>query len=210
MTGSASEQRRKGRLGFATWLGFGLSAFAIIVGSVSGGFGGMLLTAGLIALGTAIYALTTRRSSWLHLPTAHVTVASLSIAALMLTGFGSILFGATHSPVEAPVTMVTPSASPKSEAPLVVVQPEAPASVVETSAPVTRPTALAALAALAIKGRAPMTGYQRTTNFGVGWLDVDRNGCDTRNDILARDLSKLQRSGSCKVLSGVLDDPYTG
>ena len=28
--------------------------------------------------------------------------------------------------------------------------------------------------------------------FGQRWADVDRNGCDTRNDILRRDLRSLQ------------------
>jgi hypothetical protein len=61
-----------------------------------------------------------------------------------------------------------------------------------------------------VKGRAPKTGYDRVADFGVAWLDVDRNGCDTRNDILARDLSATTKSGSCKVLAGSLSDPYTG
>lgn len=46
--------------------------------------------------------------------------------------------------------------------------------------------------------------------FGARWADVDHNGCDTRNDILSRDLANLtSRSGSCVVLSGVLRDPLT-
>ncbi|MDQ1129988.1 HNH endonuclease family protein [Microbacterium sp. SORGH_AS_0888] len=71
------------------------------------------------------------------------------------------------------------------------------------------PTALSALGALEIKGRAPQTGYERA-EFGERWRDLDRNGCDTRNDILARDLSDVVRSGSCTVASGTLHDPYTG
>jgi hypothetical protein len=46
--------------------------------------------------------------------------------------------------------------------------------------------------------------------FGSAWLDVDRNGCDTRNDILARDLTEIAKSGRCRVLTGTLADPYTG
>ena len=71
--------------------------------------------------------------------------------------------------------------------------------------------ALAQLATLAVKGRAPMTGYSRD-EFGPAWKDVDHNGCDTRNDILQRDLSSVVfRDGSdCVVLSGTLADPYTG
>ncbi|NLT53118.1 MAG: HNH endonuclease [Actinomycetales bacterium] len=52
--------------------------------------------------------------------------------------------------------------------------------------------------------------YRRTA-FGRGWFDIDDNGCDTRDDMLARDLAEVRyRSGSrCVVLSGVLiDDPY--
>ncbi|PII82319.1 hypothetical protein BMH32_07890 [Leucobacter sp. OLJS4] len=76
-------------------------------------------------------------------------------------------------------------------------------------APATGP-ASAALETLEVKGRAPKTGYERTVVFGKAWLDVDRNGCDTRNDILARDLTDTARLKNCKVASGVLRDPYSG
>ncbi|WP_402467195.1 GmrSD restriction endonuclease domain-containing protein [Isoptericola aurantiacus] len=72
-------------------------------------------------------------------------------------------------------------------------------------------TALAALADLTIKGRAPKTGYDRD-QFGPAWADVDHNGCDTRNDILTRDLTRpTYKSGThdCVVLTGRLADPYT-
>ena len=48
--------------------------------------------------------------------------------------------------------------------------------------------ALVQLEDISVKGRAPKTGYSRE-EFGPPWADVDRNGCDTRNDILARDLT---------------------
>jgi hypothetical protein len=73
-------------------------------------------------------------------------------------------------------------------------------------------TAVAVLETLAVKGRAPKTGYERS-QFGPTWSDVDRNGCDTRNDILYRDLtSKTFKSGTrdCVVLTGILSDPYSG
>jgi hypothetical protein len=72
-------------------------------------------------------------------------------------------------------------------------------------------TALAALEALDVKGRAPKTGYDRD-QFGPAWADTDHNGCDTRNDILARDLQSeafKPGTGDCVVTTGVLDDPYT-
>jgi hypothetical protein len=49
--------------------------------------------------------------------------------------------------------------------------------------------------------------------FGQAWADTDRNGCDTRNDVLRRDLTGVvTKPGThgCVVLSGTLDDPYTG
>lgn len=70
---------------------------------------------------------------------------------------------------------------------------------------------------MAVKGRAPKTGYSRA-QFGPAWTDDvtvagGHNGCDTRNDILARDLTGITfkpRSHDCAVLAGTLDDPYTG
>lgn len=69
-----------------------------------------------------------------------------------------------------------------------------------------------ALSTLTVKGRGPKTGYDRE-QFGSAWADVDRNGCDTRNDVLSRDLgAKEWRPGThgCVVVAGVLHDPYTG
>lgn len=66
----------------------------------------------------------------------------------------------------------------------------------------------AALGSLAVRGRAPSTGYARE-RFGQAWADMDGNGCDTRNDILRRDLVATIVE-DCAVLSGTLDDPYTG
>lgn len=72
--------------------------------------------------------------------------------------------------------------------------------------------ALSMLNEIPVKGRAPKTGYERS-NFGAGWKDPDGNGCDARNDILRRDLtSTVTKPGTrnCVVLSGILQDPYTG
>jgi hypothetical protein len=72
--------------------------------------------------------------------------------------------------------------------------------------------ALEQLATIPVKGRAPKTGYSRE-EFGPAWADVDHNGCDTRNDILARDLEgETFKPGThnCIVLTGKLADKYTG
>lgn len=69
-----------------------------------------------------------------------------------------------------------------------------------------------AIEILAVKGRAPKTGYSRSA-FGPAWADVDRNGCDTRNDILKRDLTQITfrtKTKDCIVEIGVLADPFSG
>jgi hypothetical protein len=60
-------------------------------------------------------------------------------------------------------------------------------------------------------------GYKRV-KFGPAWTDDNtiprygHNGCDTRNDILRRDLTgETFRAGSrCVIVTGTLLDPYTG
>jgi hypothetical protein len=87
-----------------------------------------------------------------------------------------------------------------------------PSTADEAVARAERGTALAVLGTLAVKGRAPKTGYDRDA-FGPAWADIDRNGCDTRNDILARDLTgETFKPGTrdCVVMSGQLAEPYTG
>ena len=88
---------------------------------------------------------------------------------------------------------------------LAIALPTAPAQATGEKASVVLET-------LAVKGRAPKTGYTRD-QFGASWADVDRNGCDTRNDILTRDLTNIvykEEAKQCTVLTGTLLDPYSG
>ena len=70
------------------------------------------------------------------------------------------------------------------------------------------------LAALPVKGWDRMQDFKRY-RFGEAWSDdVDvefgHNGCNTRDDILRRDLADLVvRPGTCYAQSGVLHDPYS-
>lgn len=67
-----------------------------------------------------------------------------------------------------------------------------------------------ALAALPVERAGSGEDYDRLEQFG-DWADPDRNGCDARNDILARDLvDDVVADDGCRVLSGTLHDPYTG
>ncbi len=73
-------------------------------------------------------------------------------------------------------------------------------------------SALELVGTLTVAGRGAKTGYTRE-QYGPAWADTDRNGCDTRNDILRRDLTdRTYRAGThdCVVLSGQLAEPYTG
>ena len=74
------------------------------------------------------------------------------------------------------------------------------------------PSGLTIIEAQVTKGRAAKTGYTRA-QFGQTWADVDRIGCDTRNDILKRDLTGQvykEKTRECVVLSGTLIDPFSG
>lgn len=67
----------------------------------------------------------------------------------------------------------------------------------------------------------PVKGWDRfhdfnRVRFGEPWSDdvnveFGHNGCNTRDDILRRDLTDLQvRPGTCFAQRGILHDPYTG
>ncbi len=101
----------------------------------------------------------------------------------------------SQPPVSNPATQVKPSDSPTPQT--------------SPSDQVTQ--ALAVAEALPVRGRAPDTDYSREA-FGSAWKDVDRNGCDTRNDILQRDFATVilkSGTGNCKVIGGTWIDPYS-
>ncbi len=84
-------------------------------------------------------------------------------------------------------------------------------SIPTQSASANEPTALAVLNQLEVKGRAPKTGYSRAAF--THWSDLNRDGCDSRNEILKRDLTQIVfKTGTrdCKVISGQLLDPFSG
>ena len=69
--------------------------------------------------------------------------------------------------------------------------------------------ALEAVSTLTVRQTDSVSGYDRDL-FQWNKFDEDGDGCDTRNDILARDLDNISKQDKCVVLSGILDDPYTG
>jgi hypothetical protein len=83
--------------------------------------------------------------------------------------------------------------------------PEIPVTIAPTAS--ATGDAATTLNTLEVKGRAPKTDYRRT-QFGDGWQLV--GGCDMRNVILHRDLTETVVNEKCQVVSGTLQDPYTG
>lgn len=162
-----------------------------------------------------------RRSARVPLVGVLAAVVTGTLAGCLPPGVGE---PAPRQPSPPPVTVpATPSilAPTPSAAPTTIGRPT-PGAAPTTPLPSPRPsatvaapragTALAAVDALPVKGRAPRTGYDRD-EFGPRWADVDRNGCDTRNDVLRRDLvARTTKPGThgCVVLTGTLLDPYTG
>jgi hypothetical protein len=159
------------------------------------------------------------RSTWI---VGGILVLAVSLVAVYAGGAtGGVPDGVTAStptasasaePTAGPTASPTPAPAFTEESPgdpgTAVAAEEAAAVVIADSA-VTKTTALALLASVPVKGKAPKTGYDRTGMFGTAWLDVDRNGCDTRNDILTRDLTATTLSGPCRVLTGTLVSPFT-
>jgi hypothetical protein len=83
-------------------------------------------------------------------------------------------------------------------------------ALVPTTSNIKKGTTLTLLNTLVVKGKAPKTGYARSS-FSH-WRDPDRNGCDARNDILKRDLINIvfkENSNECKITNGLLNDPYS-
>lgn len=148
-----------------------------------------------------------------------IAVVVMAFGAAVSAPIAADPVAAREQTAPAPTVSASPSAefSPEDSAeftdeapadPATATLPEASVAVPDTTS--TDGSALALLATLPVKGKAPKTGYDRSGMFGTAWLDVDRNGCDTRNDILARDLTGISLRGPCTVLGGQLVSPFTG
>ncbi len=182
----------------------------------------VLAAVSLVVLITAIVAVAKGTPTWLRLRSKGTAVAVTAVSAVALvisSGVASVAFPRDSTPptaepsavIETPAS-VTPSHSDTATAEDDAAEPVAFDGAARTQADTSATagkTALAVLETLPVTGRASKAGYSRDA-FGQRWLDVDRNGCDTRNDTLSRDLVDVTKSGPCKVLTGALADPYTG
>ncbi len=207
------------RLGAARWFGWGGLGITALLGAAVGGVSGFFGLAGTYLLVIAVVALIRGRVAWARLRSPGTAAGALGIALALTVMGGATATRTEHAPEaaprasSAPSRSMSPSPSPSTESPSPSVTRPPTASSIETSdipANAAEGTAIAAVAGLTVKGRAPKTGYTRDA-FGQAWFDTDRNGCDTRNDILRRDLVEKDMKNWCKVLAGTRKpDPYTG
>lgn len=222
--------------GASTFIVAGITALFMLLGALSSGIGLALVFAAISAALTGLYVLLTGRRSWAWLPAKRKSgaVALATAFALFIAGglalprvstqdleaaaSGTAATAASSKASPSATAGATPSSAPTAQETGAPLDPETPSLVaqgVSVTSPNPQPAyatkALDLLATLPIKGRAPKTGYDRAL-FGQAWADVDRNGCDTRNDTLKRDLTGITFTNSvpCKVQSGTLADPYTG
>lgn len=80
-------------------------------------------------------------------------------------------------------------------------------TTIDSGTTIEGPLARDILEELAVKGRAPKTGYSREA-FYNGWPTVD--GCNLRQRIIKREFGDTAVLDGCTVLSGEYDEPYTG
>ncbi|WP_065569663.1 HNH endonuclease family protein [Microbacterium oleivorans] len=123
------------------------------------------------------------------------------LVAVIIAGFVTIV-GIMFLPASPPIrteVAPTPEVALPSEGPSQQLSPDAAAAV-------------KLLEELDLSEPENQDSYERD-EFGQRWADIDRNGCDQRNDVLARDLTEVTTkpgTRDCVVLTGTLDDPYTG
>ena len=132
------------------------------------------------------------RQAW-----ALLAAAALAVVAGFAWFFTAGQFAAAEGPANGPSEAPVYAAGWMKSVPAVRRVPPGPAAAV--------------LDTLAVKGPAARDNYDRSA-FGQAWLDADHNGCDTRNDILRRDLpdAEFTAGSRCLVAAGSFREPYTG
>jgi hypothetical protein len=202
---------------------------AFVLGALSSGASGGLILAGFaVAVGGLWHAISGR--AFLSVPGRPFGVGLL-VASLVVLGAGGAAAGPSSTP-----TAAHPSSASSTPTPTPTPTPEdladpdnpsintvaagrlaapAPAGTVDTAAVLASAegqTALVAAAALMVADPGATTGYARDL-FGYRAVDLDKNGCDTRNDVLRRDLGAITLkpgTNGCVVTAGSLSDPYSG
>ena len=224
----------------STFIVGALAVGAMALGAASGGVGGAMVLLAILAALTGLYIVVTGRRSWARMPGGRKVGGIILSGSLVLFVVGGIALphrsaeniaaqaasenekraaeeaslaaSASQSPTADPIPTPTPTDTGEPLDPDTVSEL---AKGVSYKAPKSQPAyatkALDLLATLPIKEPESSTGYGARAAYGAAWADVDRNRCDTRNDILKRDLTEvvLSTGSTCKVESGTLADPYT-
>lgn len=200
----------------ALWLVLGIVGTVLfaIIGAASSGFSGFLIGASLPILVTAIIGLARRRRTWLNVGRGAMVLAAVVSAVVLFAGTVSapvqVAIRSTAQSAREQAQENSPSPSPVQQARTPTPTPTPVGSPTTAANPASDQDALNVLATLSIQPKSAESSYDRLVDFGTAWLDVDHNGCDTRDDILARDLTTVVKHGACTVESGTLIDPYTG
>jgi len=214
---------RRGRL-HPRWWWIGTGSW-IALGATSG-ISGVLTFAGLAGAAVTVVALVRGHVDWARLRTRRVAGAGL-VGSVVVCGVGASMAAppvvtrpaavvsseATSRSAPASAAAYVPEATSASAAASVMPAPsKSQDALSRMAASADASSALAALVALPVRTGPAPRGYVRSA-FGQAWADVDRNGCDTRNDALRRDLTGLvikPGTNGCTVTSGSLEDPYGG
>ena len=232
-------QSRKPKI--STFIVGALALGAMALGAGSSGIGGALVLLAILAALTGFYVVITGRRSWARLPGGRKVGGIVLAGALVLFIVGGISLpprsaesiaaqaaseNAKRAAEEASRTASAPSevssAVPlPAPSPAKTGKPLDPETVTELSkgvsykAPKSQPAyatkALDLLGRLSIQDTVSTTVHDAHAMFVTARADTDGNGCDTRNDILKRDLSDVVFTDGqhCKVERGTLADPYT-
>ena len=144
-----------------------------------------------------------RRGKWLVAVPAHLTMA-VSVLVGCASEIVPLDLVAAALP-QPPASMAAPSPSPSPSG----AEPTAVSASPTPEADVPSSEALEALENLPVAARGSMAGYDREAKFG-DWIDADGDCANTRDEVLHRDLTGTSSANGCTVVSGFLDDPYTG
>ena len=138
------------------------------------------------------------------------------VLAAVLLGISALLAGYYSVDLVHPRSAAGAGTSTSSGTPVTAVR--GPVVDVLTSAGLVRGGVVDAAAVRALVDKLPADTHARTPNYdraayGPSWADTDHNGCDQRNDVLARDLTAVtytKADPGCTVATGHLVDVYTG
>lgn len=144
-----------------------------------------------------------------HLKSPHPARRAVAGSAVAVV-VGAVLVGCSPAGAMPSGARPAPTATPHPER---TAPPAASTEALEPTAAPTPQSNIEQIAlALPVIDESARTPEYRRDDFGDGWVDVDRNGCSTRQDILQRDLEgETLADDGCTVLTGTLPvDPYTG